>query len=323
MSKELMDTVWHEKYRARKLEDLIIPNRLFGFFEKCLANPMQFPNIMLHSAGAGLMKTTTAQVLANEMVSRYKTKSKQINSSKDGNKETIEKEIVEWGSYNGFSKAPKIVILDETDKCNAKTFLDPLLGTTEELHKSVRFIMTSNSLHNFSEYSESRIEVLDFSIQNEEEARELKLKMYARLVHICEAEKLKYDPNTLKALIKTFFPDMRKLMSRMYSCYLRHGEIVGTDFSNTRTFDKYARIQELILAGDFIGTRALYNTMPPENDIFTALMSDFIGKVQDPFRQMKIVCAIRNHMIPHNSVIDKEINIASMFAEIILILRAQ
>lgn len=320
---EVDDTIWCEKYRATTIDDLILPDRLHTYFRNVLEHPMQFPNMMFHSSGAGLMKTTTAEVLAMELSRRYNTKYKKINSSQDGNKETIKDEIVEWGSYNGYSKAPKIVILDETDKCNAKTFLDPLLSTLESLNKSVRFIMTANNLQNFSEYSESRIEVFDFSIQNQEEGYELKKKMYQRLQYICEKEKVNYDLKTLQALIKEFYPDARKMMTRLYSCYLRNGEISGTDFSNRNSFDKYARLQELLLSGDFLGARAVYCAMPPENDIFTALMNDIVGKIQDPIKQMKVVCAIRKHMVPHNTVIDKEINIASMFAEIILTLTAK
>jgi DNA polymerase III delta prime subunit len=319
---ELNDTIWSEKYRATAIDDLILPERLLSIFRNALEHPMQFPNMMFHSSGAGMMKTTTAEVLAKEMCKRYNTKYKKINSSQDGNKETIKDEIIEWGSYNGYTKAPKIVILDETDKCNAKTFLDPLLSTLESLNQSVRFIMTANSLQNFNQYSESRIEVFDFSVQNQDEGIELKKKMYKRLQDICIAEGVNYDVKTLQALIKEFYPDARMMMTRLYSCYLRNGEISGTSFSNRNSFDKYERLQELLLAGDFVSARNVYCSMPPENDIFTALMNDIVFKIQDPIKQMKVVCSIRKHMVPHNAVIDKEINIASMFAEIILTLRS-
>lgn len=319
---EKPNTIWCEKYRAETIDELMLPDRLYSYFKNLLDNPMQFPNMMFHSSGAGLMKTTTALVLAKELASRYGSKYKKINSSQDGNKETIKEEIIEWGSYNGYSKAPKIVILDETDKSNAKTFLDPLLSTIETLNQSVRFILTSNDLHNFNEYAESRIKVKDFSIQEGDEKIEMMKKMYARLISICEAEKVKYDPKSLQALIKTYFPDFRSVMEILYDVYVQHGEIVGTDFKVRGNFDKYARLQDLLVAGDFVGARTLYNGMPPERDIFTALMNDLVNRVSDPIKQMKTVCAIRKHMIPHNTVIDKEINIASMFAEIIMTLKA-
>lgn len=317
------DNVWCEKYRAETIDQLILPDRLLTYFKNIIERPMQFPNMMFHSPGAGMMKTTSAEVLAKELCKRYGTKYKKINASQDGNKETIKEEIIEWGSFNGYSKAPRIVILDETDKCNAKTFLDPLLSSIETLSKSVRFIMTSNSLANFSEYAESRIEVLDFSIQGQEEEYALKKKMYSRMQEVCSLENVNFDPKTLQGLVKTFYPDARMMMTRMYSAYLRHGEVVGSDFSSRSSFDKYARIQELLLSGDFLGARSVYCSMPPENDIFTALMTDLVIKIQDPIKQMKVVCAIRKHMVPHNTVIDKEINVASMFAEIVLTLRNQ
>lgn len=317
----LPNTIWCEKYRAQTIDDLIIPEKLTTFFKNAIKDPMQFPNLMLHSSGAGLMKTTTAEVLAKELCRLYGTSYKKINSSKDGNKETINAEIMEWGSYNGYSKAPKIVILDETDKCNAKIFLDPLLSSIEELNKSVRFIMTANDLQNFNPYANSRIEVIDFSLQKKEDIYYIKRRMFDRLEEICKLEKVQYDINTLRLLINTFFPDARMMMTRLYSCYLRNGAVVGSDFSVTNSFDKYAKLQDFLLDGDFVAARTIYNSIPPENDIFSALMSDLVDKITDPIKQMRIVCAIRKHMVPHNGVIDKEINIASMFAEIILILK--
>jgi len=317
------NTIWPEKYRSTTLDELILPERLINYFKTALENPMQFPNMLFYSPGAGANKTSTAEVLAIALKEQYKSQWKKINSSQDGNRETIEKEIIEWGSFNGYSKAPKIVILDEIDKIkNTSTFLDPLLGSIDTLNKSVRFIMTANNLINFTEYADSRVERIDFVFTDPSEIREMKIKMYNRLVYICEAEKVEYDKTTLQLLVKTFFPDIRKLMVQLYSCYLRNGSITGSDFNNTRSFDKYARLQETLRSGDFVATRNLYNTMPPENDIFTALMTDFVTKIEHPVKQMEIVCAIRKHMIPHNTVIDKEINIASMFAEIILILNA-
>lgn len=318
----LTNTIWPKKYESQCIDDLILPARMIEFFKKAVDEPMQFPNLMLYSPAAGVMKTTTARVIASEMANRYDSDFKIINSSKDGNKETIQTEIIDWGSFNGFAKGPKIVILDETDKSNPKTFLEPLLGTIEMLYESTRFILTANGLSNFAPYANSRIEVIDFTFTETSEIREMMLKLFNRLVFVCETEKIEYDPKSIQALIKTYFPDVRMVISRLYSCYLRYGKIIGDNFKNTQPFDRYVRIQDLVIGGDFTGARTLYNQMPPETDIFTAFMSqEFIERVSDATKQMKIACAVRNHMIPHNTVIDKEINISSMFAEIIMILK--
>lgn len=321
MAEELVDTVWAEKYRPTKIDDLLIPNRMVTYFKNLLENPTTFPNMLFYSPSAGVFKTTCAQVLANELKSRYKARIKKINSSLDGNKDTIKDEIVEWGSYNGFTKSPSIVILDEIDKSNKSSFLDPLLSSIETLNVSTRFIMTSNSLINFSDYADSRVERIDFTYESAAENVEVKKKLYERLIYICENEKIKYDVKTLQYLIKTFYPDVRKVMVKLYSCYMKNGEVTGTDFSNTKDLGKYDQIYDLLLRMDFNSCRTVYNTIQTENDIFTALMLNLIPKIADADHQMKAVIAIRTHMVPHQTVIDKELNIASMFAEIILILK--
>lgn len=321
MSEELVDTVWAEKYRPTKIDDLLIPNRMVTYFKNLLENPTTFPNMLFYSPSAGVFKTTCAQVLANELKSRYKARIKKINSSLDGNKDTIKDEIVEWGSYNGFTKSPSIVILDEIDKSNKSSFLDPLLSSIETLNVSTRFIMTSNSLINFSDYADSRVERIDFTYESAAENVEVKKKLYERLIYICENEKIKYDVKTLQHLIKTFYPDVRKVMVKLYSCYMKNGEVTGTDFTNTKDLGKYDQIYDLLLRMDFNSCRTVYNTIQTENDIFTALMLNLIPKIADADQQMKAVIAIRSHMVPHQTVIDKELNIASMFAEIILILK--
>lgn len=321
MSEELVDTVWAEKYRPTKIDDLLIPNRMVTYFKNLLENPTTFPNMLFYSPSAGVFKTTCAQVLANELKSRYKARIKKINSSLDGNKDTIKDEIVEWGSYNGFTKSPSIVILDEIDKSNKSSFLDPLLSSIETLNVSTRFIMTSNSLINFSDYADSRVERIDFTYESAAENVEVKKKLYERLIYICENEKIKYDVKTLQHLIKTFYPDVRKVMVKLYSCYMKNGEVTGTDFTNTKDLGKYDQIYDLLLRMDFNSCRTVYNTIQTENDIFTALMLNLVTKIADADQQMKAVIAIRSHMVPHQTVIDKELNIASMFAEIILILK--
>ena len=317
----LIDTIWVEKYRPTKIDDLILPDSMIDMFKNMLEAPTAFPNMLFYSPSAGVFKTTTAQVLANELKTRYKARVKKIDASLDGNKETIKDQIVEWGSYNGHSDSPAIVILDEIDKSNKNSFLDPLLGSIEALHKSVRFIMTSNSLINFTEYADSRVETVNFSFTNENEIKQMKVKVYNRLKHICENEKVNYDVKTLQTLVKTYYPDVRKIMVKMYFCYLRNKEVTGTDFTNPKDFSKYDQIYDLLLREDFSSCRAFYNTIQTENDIFTALMTNLTTKIEDPIKQMKIVCSIREHMIPHQTVIDKEINVASMFAEIVLIIK--
>lgn len=321
MSEELVDTVWEEKYRPTKIGDLLLPERMMNYFKNILDNPSTFPNMLFYSPSAGVFKTTCALVLANELKSRYKARWKKINSSLDGNKDTIKDEIVEWGSYNGFSKSPSIAILDEIDKSPKGSFLDPLLSSIETLNVSLRFIMTSNALLNFSDYADSRIEVINFTYESKEENIEVKKKLYDRLIYICENEKIKYDTKTLQHLIKTFYPDVRKVMRKLYLCYMKNGEVTGTDFTNTKDLGKYDQIYDLLLRMDFNSCRTVYNTIQTENDIFTALMLNLIPKIADADQQMKAVISIRSHMVPHQTVIDKELNIASMFAEIILILK--
>jgi replication-associated recombination protein RarA len=321
MSEELVDTVWEEKYRPTNLGDLLLPERMMNYFKNILDNPSTFPNMLFYSPSAGVFKTTCALVLANELKSRYKARWKKINSSLDGNKDTIKDEIVEWGSYNGFSKSPSIAILDEIDKSPKGSFLDPLLSSIETLNVSLRFIMTSNALLNFSDYADSRIEVINFTYESKEENIEVKKKLYDRLIYICENEKIKYDTKTLQHLIKTFYPDVRKVMRKLYLCYMKNGEVTGTDFTNTKDLGKYDQIYDLLLRMDFNSCRTVYNTIQTENDIFTALMLNLIPKIADADQQMKAVISIRSHMVPHQTVIDKELNIASMFAEIILILK--
>lgn len=317
----LEDTIWPEKYRAKTIDQLILPDRLIAMFNRILERPLEFPNMMFYSPAPGVFKTTAAEVLCNEMKKRYSARFQKINASMDGSKDTIRGEIEEWSTFNGFSKSPSIIILDEFDKSSKTTFQDPLLSSIEKMNKASRFIMTSNSLINFSEYADSRVETIDFTLIDQAEIIECKRKLYARLISICEIEKVEYDPKTLQGLIKNYFPDFRKMLVKMYSCYLMNGSITGDSFGHNRSFSKYDRINELLIKEDYNACRALYNTMPPETDIFTALMSNFVLKVENPVHQLKITRAIREHMVPHQVVIDKEINIASMFAEIILILK--
>jgi len=81
--------LWVEKYRPRKIEDCILPERLKKPFQEYV-NQNQIPNLLL-TGGAGVGKTTVAKAMCNEIDCDFMI----LNGSDENGVDTIRYKISE------------------------------------------------------------------------------------------------------------------------------------------------------------------------------------------------------------------------------------
>ena len=84
--------LWVEKYRPKRISDVILPDSLKNTFIKIIENK-EIPN-MLFTGSAGLGKTTVAKALCNELELDYLL----INGSEEGNIDTLRNKIKQFAS---------------------------------------------------------------------------------------------------------------------------------------------------------------------------------------------------------------------------------
>lgn len=199
--------IWAEKYRPRTVKECVLPLRLQKTFSKILQEG-EVPN-MLFSGPSGTGKTTVAAAIAQDMGFDFIY----INASKDNGIDVLRTKIQDFASVLSLENAKRLVILDEADGVSQQ-FQRAFRAFVEEFSVSCRFILTCNYTNLIIPALQSRLDVIDFSVQANEK-KEVGRQLMKRLREILTEEKISFDNDVLKNLIVKYFPDYRKIISEL------------------------------------------------------------------------------------------------------------
>ena len=158
----------------------------------------------------GCGKTTIAKAMLEQIGADYIT----INGSMNGNIDTLRTEISSFASSVSFSGGRKYVILDEADYLNPNSTQPALRNFMEEFSKNCGFILTCNFKNRIIEPLHSRCSVVEFKIANEEK-QAIAGQFFKRVSRILEEENVEYDRSTVAEVIKTYFPDWRRVLNEL------------------------------------------------------------------------------------------------------------
>src|SRR6056300_475612 len=202
------DFLWVEKYRPQTISDCILPDTLKNTFQKIIDGG-ELPN-MLFSGTAGLGKTTVAKALCNELNLDWIL----INSSEEGNIDTLRTKIKQFASTVSLHGGYKVVILDEADYLNAQSTQPALRGFIEEFSNNCRFILTCNFKNRIIEPLHSRCGVYEFNTTKKDLAQ-LAFQFMKRVETILETQNVTYDQKVVADLIMKHAPDWRRVLNEL------------------------------------------------------------------------------------------------------------
>jgi len=200
--------LWVEKYRPKNVNDTILPDTLKQTFQQFVEQD-NVPNLLL-TGRAGVGKTTIAKAMLEQIGADYIT----INGSMNGNIDTLRTEISSFASSVSFSGGRKYVISDEADYLNPNSTQPALRNFMEEFSKNCGFILTCNFKNRIIEPLHSRCSVVEFKIANEEK-QAIAGQFFKRVSRILEEENVEYDRSTVAEVIKTYFPDWRRVLNEL------------------------------------------------------------------------------------------------------------
>ena len=302
MAKDL----WVEKYRPTDISTYVFRDEAQRKQVQNWINDGGIPHL-LFSGSPGTGKTTLAKVLINELKVE-KNDVLYINASRDNGVEMIRKRIsafsetMPWGEF-------KVILLDEADHISPEGQA-ALRGVMEQYHASVRFILTCNypnmiipALH--SRCQGFHIEQLD---QND---------FTLRVGEILADNKVTFDIETLDAMVRANYPDLRKTINTVQMTIVDNNLVMPEE--NTNTSEWRLKMVELFKAGKIQEARKLIikSARADEyNDIFTWLYKNLDLYTKDDFQYDSCVLAIREGMIKHTQVADPEINLSATMIEI-------
>jgi len=192
------NSLWVEKYRSQNLDTYVGNEGVKAFISKCITNN-DIPHLLLYGK-PGTGKTTLAKLITKNI----KCDVMYINASDERGIDTIRDKIVDFASVSSFNPI-KVIILDESDYITAQAQA-ALRNVMETYSAKTRFILTAN-------YAERIIDPLKSRCQTFHIEPPTKGDVAKHLAGILDQEEVKYELSDIAALVKTYYPDIRKIIN--------------------------------------------------------------------------------------------------------------
>ncbi len=224
---KIEQTLWNEKYRPKKIEDVVLSDQYATELRSFIKN-RDIPNL-LFSGPAGGGKTTLARIITskNGILQIPNSNLLEINGSA---KETRGINFVST-VIEPFLRVPpagqdkyKIVFIDEGDNLTQDSILS-LRGVIEKYQiKYGRFIVTCNYISKFPSPFQSRFTIYNF--------KQIPVEFVINYCKtILDSESIKYDEKDLKFIVENLYPDVRKITNTIQRLSISGKLLVNKDIA--------------------------------------------------------------------------------------------
>jgi replication factor C small subunit len=199
----ISDIMWVEKYRPKKISEVVNQKDIKGSLSALLKNQEEMPHL-LFSGSAGVGKTTMALCISKEILGdRWKDYTLELNASDERGINMVRERVKKFSRFAGLdTEIPfKIIILDEADEMtsDAQTALRRII---EDTAKFCRFILIANNISKIINPIQSRCAIFKFSQIDEKE-------ITTHLKTVLKKEKGKADEKGLKEIAEYAGGDLR------------------------------------------------------------------------------------------------------------------
>ena len=199
----ISDIMWVEKYRPKKISEIVNQKDIKGSLSALLKNQEEMPHL-LFSGSAGVGKTTMALCISQEILGdKWKDYTLELNASDERGINMVRERVKKFSRFAGLdTEIPfKIIILDEADEMtsDAQTALRRII---EDTAKFCRFILIANNISKIINPIQSRCAVFKFSQIDEKE-------ITTHLKDVLKKEKGKADEKGLKEIAEYAGGDLR------------------------------------------------------------------------------------------------------------------
>jgi replication factor C small subunit len=199
----ISDIMWVEKYRPKKISEVVNQKDIKGSLSALLKNQEEMPHL-LFSGSAGVGKTTMALCISQEILGdKWKDYTLELNASDERGINMVRERVKKFSRFAGLdTEIPfKIIILDEADEMtsDAQTALRRII---EDTAKFCRFILIANNISKIINPIQSRCAVFKFSQIEEKE-------ITTHLKAVLKKENGKADEKGLKEIAEYAGGDLR------------------------------------------------------------------------------------------------------------------
>ncbi len=206
-SQNLSNLMWIEKYRPKKLDDIVNQKEIINSLKNLMKKPDEMPHL-LFAGPAGVGKTTTALCLARELLGEdWKEDTLELNASDERGIKMVRERVKEFAAVIKLdlgtkdNKPFRLIILDEADEMTseAQTALRRII---EDSSRTTRFIIICNYLSQIIDPIQSRFVIFRFKRITAEELEEY-------LKALCKKEGIKYEEKAITNIFDSTLGDMR------------------------------------------------------------------------------------------------------------------
>ena len=246
-----MQTVWVEKYRPRKLSEIVGQRAIVERLESYVRT-RSMPH-MLFAGPAGSGKTTCAMTLARELyVDGWRDNLIELNASDERGIDVVRGKIKDFARAATIGRDEfKIIFLDEADSLTSDAQA-ALRRTMERYTATCRFILSCNYSSKIIEPIQSRCAVFRFKPLLEQDVKEY-------LMRIAAAEGLDLQQDGVEAIISIAAGDLRKA-TNILQVAASSAEVVDQDSVYESTVSmRPSEVDELLktaLKGNFTAARS-------------------------------------------------------------------
>jgi len=282
--------LWIEKYRPRKLDNVIMSDEYRKRFKEFIATG-EIPHLLLHGA-VGSGKTSIAKILLQELDATIL----EMNASDERGLDVIRNKIKSFVSSQSFNKW-KVVFLDEADALTADAQF-ALRNMMETFSKKSRFILTANYVEKIIEPIQSRCTMFEFSALPKKDIVHI-------AKHIMEEESIVVqDIESLVVLVEDSYPDVRKVINMA-----QYSSVDGI-FIYESHIGLYAEIMGLLKVKDLKQIRERLSKSLNYTGLYRFLFDNAI-ELGAKDKTGQVLLTIAEYMYRDSTVADREINFAA------------
>ncbi len=311
----ISDIMWVEKYRPKKISEVVNQKDIKGSLSALLKNQEEMPHL-LFSGSAGVGKTTTAICISQEILGdKWKDYTLELNASDERGIGMVRERVKKFSRFAGLdTEIPfKIIILDEADEMtsDAQTALRRII---EDTAKFCRFILIANNISKIINPIQSRCAVFKFSQIDEKE-------ITTHLKSVLKKEDGKADEKGLKEIAQYAEGDLRHAINLLQTA-ASMGEITQDSVKAAAGLTKTNDVDEVLrlaVSGKIQDSR---NKMIELIKVYGMSESDFLKYINqalfsakyDNLEELSQIIAKYDYRILVGS--NPEIQLSAMLAEL-------
>jgi replication factor C subunit 2/4 len=236
----MINLPFSEKYRPRKLEDLILDSIIYTKIKSIIVNK-DIPNIIF-TGKSGIGKTSTIHCIAKAIYPRdYHESILELNASDDRGIKSVHETIINFCKRKviftpGYAQH-KLLILDEADNITPKA--QRLINSIMEKYPTTRFAFTCNNSSDIIESIQSRCIIIRFT-------KPPITSFISRIKLICNNENINYEDDAISYLFEICQKDLRQTLNMLELTHTTYNNITIENINHCCDIPSQTNLNELL-----------------------------------------------------------------------------